>query len=458
VRAQDSAGNWMPAALTWTFQTAGASMSTIWDSSAVPATPANNDTASVELGVKFRSDVAGAITAIRFYKGTGNTGTHIGRLWSATGDLKGQVTFTSETATGWQQANFATPIPIEANTTYVASYLAPNGRYSSTSAGLASSVDRAPLHALASGGAGGNGVYAYGTGGFPTGSWNSTNYWVDVVFVDTGGPNVSARTPAAGATDVPINTTVTVTFDEPVASGLAMELRDSGGNVVVSNVTYDGATRTATLRPTSNLANAVTYTATVSGAKDAGGNAMSAPVMWSFTTVAAVVTPPPSTALSVFAVDAVPATASVNDPAAVELGMKFRSTVAGTVTGVRFYKGSANTGTHTGRLYSEAGAVLATVVFSGESATGWQTANFSAPVPITPNTTYVIAYHTTSGNYAVTGQFFNPGDVVNGPLIGRANYSNDRNGVYAYGAGGTLPTSSYNGGNYWVDVLFQPSS
>src|SRR5262249_20892966 len=32
------------------------------------------------------------------------------------------------------------------------------------------------------------------------------------------------------------------------------------------------------------------------------------------------------------------------------------------------------------------------------------------------------------------------------------------NGVYVYGAGGGLPTNSYNAANYWVDVLFTPSS
>jgi hypothetical protein len=30
---------------------------------------------------------------------------------------------------------------------------------------------------------GGNGVYVYGSGGFPTISYNANNYWVDVVFV-----------------------------------------------------------------------------------------------------------------------------------------------------------------------------------------------------------------------------------------------------------------------------------
>jgi len=133
--------------------------------------------------MKFKSDSAGKITGVRFYKSSTNTGTHVGTLWSSTGTKLGQVTFTGETASGWQQANFATPIAISANTTYVVSYLAPKGHYAGDNGGLSSQVDSAPLHALADGASGGNGVYAYGsTSVFPTATYGATNYWVDVVF------------------------------------------------------------------------------------------------------------------------------------------------------------------------------------------------------------------------------------------------------------------------------------
>ena len=60
----------------------------------------------------------------------------------------------------------------------------------------------------------------------------------------------------------------------------------------------------------------------------------------------------------------------------MELGVKFRSDVAGTITGIRFYKAAANTGTHIANLWSNTGANLATATFSGESASGWQQVNF----------------------------------------------------------------------------------
>jgi len=132
--------------------------------------------------VKVRADVAGRITGVRFYKGSGNTGTHVGHLWTRDGQLLATATFGPETTTGWQQVSFPTPVTVTAGTTYVVSYYAPNGRYAADAGAFAGrGVDNGPLHALADGLDGPNGVYRYG-GGFPTDTWQSTNYWVDVVF------------------------------------------------------------------------------------------------------------------------------------------------------------------------------------------------------------------------------------------------------------------------------------
>jgi hypothetical protein len=111
------------------------------------------------------------------------------------------VTFTGETASGWQQATFATPIAVTANTTYIASYFTPTGYYAVTEPGFGSQIDDAPLHALADASAGGNGVYRYGTAtAFPNQTWNSSNYWVDVTFVPTDStpPVISAVTATPG--------------------------------------------------------------------------------------------------------------------------------------------------------------------------------------------------------------------------------------------------------------------
>jgi methionine-rich copper-binding protein CopC len=559
--AQNLAGSLM-APFSWSFTTTSIiSGATIWARSATPSNPSTaNDPNAIELGVKFRSDVAGYITGIRFYKGTGNTGTHVGHLWTSTGTLLTTVTFTNETATGWQEADFATAVAIAANTTYVASYLAPAGHYAGDSGYFASSgVDSGVLHALSNSAGGGDGVYLYGSsGGFPSSSFNATNYWVDVVFgttptnttppnvvattpaagatgVSTTSPNVTATfskpvqpatvsfvltapngtavpaslnynsttqtealtpsvglaatttytatvsgaqdlngiamtspfswtfttaapdttppavattTPAAGATTVSLDTTVTATFTKPVqGSTIAFTLTGPGG-AVAATLTYNSSTNTATLTPSAPLAVSTTYTATVSGATDLAGNTMTGPATWSFTTA------PLITGATIWPSSATPATPAANDSTAVELGVKFRSDVDGYITGIRFYKGSGNTGTHVGYLWTATGALLTSAIFSNESATGWQQVNFATPVAIQANTTYVASYLAPAGHYAVSGGYFTSAGADNGVLHALSNTAGSGNGVYLYGSSGGFPTNSHNATNYWVDVVF----
>ncbi len=89
--------------LACTGNAAAQTPATIWPNTATPTTPDVGSDSPVELGIRFYSDTAGYITGIRFYKSAANTGTHIGNLWSSTGTLLATATFTSETASGWQQ-------------------------------------------------------------------------------------------------------------------------------------------------------------------------------------------------------------------------------------------------------------------------------------------------------------------------------------------------------------------
>jgi hypothetical protein len=91
--------------------------------------------------------------------------------------LLATATFTSESASGWQQVAFATPAVITAGTTYVASYHTNVGQYSVSPSYFASQYNSGVLHVLA-----GGGVYRYGSVGFPNKAYRSSNYWVDVVF------------------------------------------------------------------------------------------------------------------------------------------------------------------------------------------------------------------------------------------------------------------------------------
>jgi hypothetical protein len=135
--------------------------------------------------------------------------------------------------------------------------------------------------------------------------------------------------------------------------------------------------------------------------------------------------------------------------------VKFTSSSNGQITGIRFYKSSANTGTHVGNLWSSTGTLLATATFSNETASGWQQVNFSSPVSITAGTVYVASYHTTVGHFSADQEFFATAGVSNPPLEALANGVNGGDGVYAYGSTSSFPSNTYTSTNYWVDLVFQ---
>ena len=110
-----------------------------------------------------------------------------GHLWSKSGSLLGTVTFTNESSSGWQQADFAKPVAIQSEYDLYRFFYAPVGFYSSDNNFFSSAVNSTPLRGLQDGADGPNGVYRYGASGFPNQSWKASNYWVDVVFSSTAG-------------------------------------------------------------------------------------------------------------------------------------------------------------------------------------------------------------------------------------------------------------------------------
>src|SRR5207244_4198026 len=198
-------------------------------------------------------------------------------------------------------------------------------------------------------------------------------------------------------------TTVKVQFSESMAASSittsTIFLKDSSNALVPATVSYDSSSNSATLTPSSPLALSTTFTETVKGGSggvtDSAGNALAANYTWSFSTGA-----PTSCPCSIWSSTATPTAPSVSDANAYELGVKFRSDVSGFVSGVRFYKGPDNTGTHIGHLWSATGTLLASATFTSETATGWQQVSFASPVAISANTTYVGSYTDPNGGYA----------------------------------------------------------
>ncbi|GAA3723012.1 hypothetical protein GCM10022399_44240 [Terrabacter ginsenosidimutans] len=427
----------------------GCTNCTIWPVTANPANPSIADSSSVELGVKFKSDVNGQVTGIRFYKGTGNTGVHTGTLWSATGTKLASATFTNESATGWQQVDFATPVAITAGTVYVASYFAPLGHYAGdTNAFATAGVDNPPLHALKDGTSGSNGTYTYsGSSTFPSSTYQSTNYWVDVVFSGS----TTAPSAPTGVTAKAGDQQATVSWTAPSNGGSAITsytVTPYVGTTAQTTTTVSGSPP-ATTATVTGLTNGTAYSFKVSATNAIGTGPDST---FSNTVTPTVVTG--CTACTIWATTATPANPSIADGSGVELGVKFKSDVNGQITGIRFYKGTGNTGTHTGTLWTSTGTKLASATFTNETASGWQEVDFATPVAITAGTVYVASYFAPVGHYAGDNSTFATAGVDNPPLHALQDGVSGGNGTYAYGGSSTFPNNTFQASNYWVDVVF----
>ncbi|WP_309135063.1 DUF4082 domain-containing protein [Cellulomonas sp.] len=428
---------------SWTFRTAapaqvpGARTVSLYDDADQPTLLQDADTVPVTLGVRFASSVAGTVTGVRFYKGPNNTGPHVGALWAVGGTSPlAQGTFVDESATGWQTLTFASPVRIAKDTEYVASYRTTVGRYSARVNEFAGAgVQRTPLRTAAN-----SGQFSYADG-YPS-SRSSTSYMVDVVLVRDPMPlTVVSTTPAANDPGSSAVAPVTLTASTPLAEGSLALAAGATATPGTSAVSPDG--RTLTFTPSAPLDPQTAYTATASGLRSTEGSTL-ATTTWSFTTAG-----PSGCPCTLFG-GRTPATAASADADPVEVGVSFTPTEPGLVTGVRFYKGSGNGGTHTGTLWSATGAVLRTVTFDQESASGWQTALFARPVEVVPGTTYVVSYLAPQGHYSLTTGDFTADRTV-GPLMMPAA----GNGRFRYGGG--FPTSTWGQANYFVDVVFTPA-
>src|SRR5262249_21956101 len=158
--AQNTSGTPMSGPFSWSFTTGAVAQCpcSVWGSSTPSGAVDAADTSAVNLGLQFQAASSGVVTGVRFYKEGDKTGAHIGSLWSSTGTLLASGTFSNESASGWQELDFSSPVQVTAGTTYVVSYHTNTGHYAATQNGLTSAVTNGPLTALANGG-----VYAYGS-------------------------------------------------------------------------------------------------------------------------------------------------------------------------------------------------------------------------------------------------------------------------------------------------------
>ncbi|AFY40834.1 N,N-dimethylformamidase beta subunit family domain-containing protein [Nostoc sp. PCC 7107] len=395
-----------------------------------------------ELGMKFRSARTGNITKIRFWKAPSETGTHVGKLWTATGQLLTSVTFTNETASGWQEQTLDQPILIQDNTTYVVSVNI-NSHYVATYDELATSIVNGDLSSVADDN---NGVFNSTPGAFPSNSYRNTNYYRDVDFVYVPQPTITKisgnnQSGLAGST---------------LPNPLIVEVRDAAGNVQPNApVTFSVISGGGSVSPASGVTNAngqfitnFTLGATA-GATLSITNTVTATAN-GIGSVTFFANANPSGNTQVVLTNQVPSIANNidNNGTSYELGMKFRSARSGQVTLLRFWKAPSETGTHVGKLWTATGTLLASVTFTNETASGWQEQLLDTPINIQANTTYVVSVNVNS-HYAITYDELAT-SIINGDV---SSVADGNNGLYNVNVH-SFPQNSYRNSNYYRDIGF----
>jgi Domain of unknown function (DUF4082)/Right handed beta helix region len=142
----------------------------------------------------------------------------------------------------------------------------------------------------------------------------------------------------------------------------------------------------------------------------------------------------------------VPPVLHEQDPVPVTVGVVVTAKRAGQVTGLRYYKGPLNTGTHVGALYSRSGRLLARATFTKETASGWQSASFSAPVRVAAGQSVTAAVYMPRGMYTVANPYRWPA---------RSDSLTAVRGVYSYATSLDRPTHVFETSNYFVDMSFK---
>ncbi|MGH2840213.1 MAG: DUF4082 domain-containing protein, partial [Solirubrobacteraceae bacterium] len=265
-------------------------------------------------------------------------------------------------------------------------------------------------------------------------------------------PTVTSTTPSDGAMQVSrygaIGATFSQAMDAATITGSTFTLQPAaGGANVAAAVTYNSTTRTATLQPTSPLAATTGYTARLTtGVRNSQGVALAA-TSWGLTTSACP--------CRLFADTLTPAATELatqdgrsgTGPWSYELGVKISVTQAAQLSAIRYWKSPSESGTHTGRLWTAAGAPIATTTFGTPTASGWQEQAFATPVDLVAGQTYVVSVG-FNAFFSLTGAGL-ASEIASGPL---RSVADGANGVYG-AAAGTFPTSSWNNSNYFVDPV-----
>ena len=153
-----------------------------------------------------------------------------------------------------------------------------------------------------------------------------------------------------------------------------------------------------------------------------------------------------------------PAVLDVTSTESVNLGMRFKATIDGYITGIRFFAVLNDASLFKGSIWTNQGDLLGECILNFEDIdlnSNWQTIQFANPIHITANREYFVSYYSPSGRFAYTGSYFTQ-NIVSEYLIALKDETNNHNGYMSYASFSRFPTV-YTGSNYFVDVIFVDS-
>lgn len=420
---------------------------------ATPAGPGVNDSTQISFGTRFSPAVDGYVTGVRFYKDVTMTDAHTGSLWNNFGGLLASGTYTGETASGWQDLTFTTPVHVTAGTSYVASMYSPTGKYLASSHYFDVGINNYPLNAPV-----GAGLFHYGSDAFPDGSFNNGNYWVDTTFrqtINSAAPTVTAVSPLANATGAYTGANVIATLDQNVdtstVNSTTIKLTDHLGADIPATITYNDSAKTITIDPTAQLSENATYTASIhggaGGVTNLDGTALASDYQWAFTTGTNQC---PCNVWNKTAPSDSPVT-FIGTNGGEEFGQSMHADENGYIKAVRFYKPLKSTNTsHTVHVWTQSGTLLATATSSNESNYGWQEVPLPSGVPVTQGQNYVVSYFAPDNAYVYSLGVLSA-QAGSGPI--HINASGSRyeptSDVFPTRNDGANATASF-----WIDAVF----
>lgn len=231
----------------------------------------SGDGLSYEMGVRIAVTAPARLTAIRFYKDSLETGTHTGRIWDASGHELAEVPFQSETTSGWQSAPLSTPLELEPGQTYTVSVNI-NAYFVDQYDALDNEIVSGPIGSIADGN---NGVFAGAAGDYPTSSYRSSNYFVDVVVDDASNTSGSTTTTTAtSTTDTTTGATTDTTTTTAPTTGTTTDTTTTpttgATTTTPTTTTMSIASTTTAMTTTTTTSETTTTTPTAASSKSSG--------------------------------------------------------------------------------------------------------------------------------------------------------------------------------------------